>query len=861
MNLFGFWGKTNSEDKWHPAICHMVDVGVMVRELVIGLPHQMRKKLAEALGVPSERLADVLSYFGALHDIGKISPGFQGKVDWLCGDLIRHGFPFPQSVETYHGQVCMDTLPDILIEVLGCPDECACGFSCVLAAHHGVFPKEDGLSAGTGLWQEARVEAVKTLADLFDIETLEGLRLPPNPVFLMIAGLISVADWLGSREETFPFHDGVVDSLNHYMDQREKIAKKVVCDLKMDTPDFEARSFKEMFGFDKPNGCQNATLEVVSQLTHPMLVAVESSMGSGKTEAALASYAQIAGKRETRGLYYALPTQATGNAMLPRMEKFLNNLKVNNGVELHLLHSNADLNPDYEELRVATFDGLATDVAASSWFTARKRGLLSGFGVGTIDQTLMGVLKVRHFFVRLFGLSGKVLVLDEVHAYDAYMQQEIISLLGWIGQCGTSIILLSATLTNTLRERLFKAFRPDVNLPDGILYPCVTGVDMRNSGVIWRQIYENQSIPIHIRTVVTSRKERVARIIEMLKDKLSEGGSAACLMNTVADAQKLYRHIRKAFPDDTRILFHSRFKKERRLAIEKEILDTWGKHGEKKRPYRGIVVATQVIEQSVDVDFDFMISDLAPADLLLQRAGRLHRHQQTAGRPEKLTQRTLVVMVPDYREKIPDFGDTGFVYKKDVLMRTALWLSWSGEEAFLEVKLPGNGVDWIEHTYNDDGMVPSHLVDVMEKWDADHRGERQCHVFIATMDCLEPVYDRPYDVTYLLELNNDFDEDKMLSTRLGFKSLALVVGPEPVKPTSKQDVRALISNSIDVSLKEVVEHFMSIESPEAWKDVAQLRYAKSVMLEGNHIEGYPRLTYDDELGLELHDSKGGDGNG
>jgi CRISPR-associated endonuclease/helicase Cas3 len=861
INLSWFWGKTNVQGQWLPAICHMMDVGAMAHEIAKGLPKRMQHNLADACGISLEKLADVLGFLSALHDIGKISPGFQGKVEQLCNDLRQHGFLFPQSAETCHGQVCMDALPDILSNALNCPDDPAYGFSCLLAAHHGVFPKEEGLSVGQELWQAARVETVNALAKVFGVETLKDLKLPPNPVSLMLAGLVSVADWLGSREEKFPFNNGIVSNFQHYLDQRKRVANNIILDLKMAVPKFEAKAFKEMFGFDKPNGCQNATLTVVAQLTHPMLVAVESSMGSGKTEAALAAYAQIAKNADTKGLYYALPTQATGNAMLPRLEKFLSSLNVENGAELHLLHSNADLNPDYEELRIATSDGIAKDVAASSWFTARKRGLLSGFGVGTIDQALMGTLKVRHFFVRLFGLAGKVLILDEVHAYDAYMQQEIISLLGWIGQCGTSVILLSATLTKALREKLIKAFRPDAKIPDRILYPCSTGIDLSSPNVIWRPISEEKGVPIHIQTAVAPKQERYARIIDLLREKLSGGGSAACLMNTVADAQRLYRKVRDAFPDDTRILFHSRFKKSRRLQIEKEILDTWGKSNNAKRPYKGIVVATQVIEQSVDVDFDFMISDLAPADLLLQRAGRLHRHIQLDARPPKLTCRELVVLLPDYQEKIPEFGDSGLVYKKDVLMRTALWLSWSGEETSLTVNLPGNGVDWIESTYDDNGAVPSQLEEAMTEWDADHCAERQSHVFIAKVDCLESVHERPDDVTYLLELNNDFDEDKMLSTRLGFNSVTLVVDPKPAKPVSKVDVRNLISNSIDVSLKEVVEHFANVESPEAWKEIAQLRYAKSVILENNHVADYPRLTYDDEIGLELHNPHGGDTNG
>jgi CRISPR-associated endonuclease/helicase Cas3 len=828
----------------------MLDVGIVTHELLKGLPYAIKKRLEGEFQLPEKNLLNLLAFFAALHDIGKISPGFQKKNFNLCALLHELGYEFPVASESLHGQVTLDVLPDLLMNEFNCSEDLALGFSSILAAHHGVFAGEEGFSSGQGLWNEARLASIRNLSELFEVSSLNGINTPSVPVLMILAGLVCVADWIASCEDNFFYTSGTPDPLSEYINERYTIAKRVVQHLKLTNNKIESHGFKDLFGFDSPNACQAATIKLAKQLSHPMLIAVESPMGSGKTEAAQAAFSEIASKSSVAGLFYALPTQATGNAMLPRMEKFIKNMRPSGGAELHLLHGNADLNRDYETLRLSSINAGEGDVTASSWFMSRKRGLLSGYGVGTIDQALMAALKVRHFFVRLFGLSGKVLILDEVHAYDVYMQEEIFSLIGWLGQCETSVILLSATLTRSLRQKLFQAFIPGVNLQDSINYPCVTGIDLNEKKIVSTPISEKKQDPIHIELIVTDHDTKKEKILDVLKNRLSNGGSAACIVNTVKEAQDLYRLVKKDLADAETVLFHSRFTKGRRIAIEEQILSTWGKNG--KRPEKGIVIGTQVIEQSLDVDFDLMISDLAPADLILQRAGRLHRHKRSDPLPEKLKTRTMVVTIPDYQNKTPDYGDSGYVYEKDILTRTALWLSPSGSETQVVVSLPGNGIDWIETVYNESGPIPEHLLNIMANWENEREGEEKAQEFIARTNTLSSVHNCLDDIDYLLNLSNDFDEDKIISTRLGNESMTLVIlEGDVIKPSNRDDVRKLLPLSVDVSTRKIVNAVKNLEIPENWIEIPQLRNARPLIIKDGLALLCPGLFYNDETGLEL----------
>lgn len=845
-----FWGKAEPGSRaCHPALLHMLDVGVVARELLLAQPPDLQQHMLSMFGATG---SSGLALAAALHDIGKIGPGFQDKRADLCGPLRERGYPFPRQAEGRHGKIAAYRLPTVLVEELGCPVESAAVLSQVLAAHHGVFEAYVEVLDGGRKWEDARRSVAKVLARTFGVTSLASLPCATPPDALLFAGLLTLADWLGSWEDRFLFAESVPDDLEAYVVQRQAVAREVVRELGLGAPIIPERTFAELFpGLSPdpaPNPCQEAALRVAAQLSPPMLLVVESPTGSGKTEAAQAAFASVSARSGSRGVYFALPTQATGNAMFRRMERFLDNLHLDQAVELHLLHANADLNPDYEGLRLRHVEEEGGGVVASAWFTARKRGLLASFGAGTVDQALLSVLKVRHFFLRLFGLAGKFLVLDEVHAYDAYMTEEIYRLLGWSSHCGTSTILLSATLPGNRRQRLLDAFDPGEELPADLRYPCVIGVDGTGK-TVWEEIRGLEESALVLAPVICAPEDKAAEILRILRSSLVDGGCAACILNTVAEAQDVYETVKEVMADAEVVLFHSRFTLNRRTEIEWALQAAYGPKG--TRPRKGIVVATQVVEQSLDVDFDCMISDLAPVDLLLQRAGRLHRHRRE--RPAALRQRTLHVLMPDLNRETPDFGRSKYVYFPDILARTGVLLHADGQPRERVVDIPYGVSALIEEVYRDDGPLNSaHFGPALDTWVDERLGTELAQLFAAREATLADVRTCLDDPGYLERLANDRDDERVVSSRLARPSVTLVVlqEGESLAARDRRAARELYGRSLCTDNVDLVRHFAAEDPPEAWNEIGLLRHCRPLVLTGGAVRaGNRTFTYDDEYGL------------
>ena len=846
-DFFVFWGKAEKAgSSWHPAVCHMLDVGIVARSLLAFQSPQIQKRLLALFG-PSA--TNTLALIAALHDIGKISPGFQSKRADLCKSLEGLGFGFPKFATSNHGKIAASCLSDLLQEELYCPEESASVLSHVLAAHHGVFVGPEGVLPDGHEWDSARRDIIHFLAEIFEVESLKYTSIPSTADALLLAGLLTVADWLGSSEEHFSYVGTRHLEIPTYIGDCCKRAQDLVKGQWTGSFVKSEKSFIDLFPFP-PNPCQEAVLNVTNSLQHPMLIIVESPMGTGKTEAAQAAYSILASRNDLRGMYYALPTQATGNAMFPRMRSFLEKLDVTGQAELHLIHANADLNPAYEELKLNSINNFEGNVVASSWFTARKRGILAGYGTGTIDQALLSVLRVRHFFLRLFGLSGKLLILDEVHAYDAYMTEEIFRLIGWLSNCASSVVLLSATLPKARRQKLIEAFSPSAIFDATPHYPCVIGVDVTGN-VEWEEIKGLEESGITFSPVISSQKEKTAKSVHLLKEKLADGGCAACILNTVSDAQTIYDAVIKEIHDAKVILFHSRFTLGRRLAIEEQILSYYGKNG--TRPQKGIVVATQVIEQSLDVDFDLMISDLAPIDLLFKRAGRLHRH--SIPRLPLLRERILYVLMPDIFTANPDFGGSRYVYFPDVLLKTALLFADQDSSHPKTIYVPYGVSSPIEAVYGDEEFIElAHIKDNLSKWVEERLGKELAHLFAAREVSLLDVRSCIDDPLYIARLTNNNDDERMISSRLARQNVTLVVlkQGDNLSLHGREDVRKLYGKSIVTDNIHLVKHFQSHEPPVEWKDIPLLRHCRPLIFtEGKMEVGTYLASYDDDVGLRI----------
>ncbi len=503
-----------------------------------------------------------------------------------------------------------------------------------------------------------------------------------------------------------------------------------------------------------------------------------------------------------------------------------------------------------------------------SWFLPRKRSLLAPFAVGTVDQALLSVLQTRHFFVRLFALSHKTVIFDEVHAYDTYMSTLFAELLGWLRVVGASVVLLSATLPAQMRQMLLSAYMgvDGPQLPSAP-YPVITWATETECGVIPLSAPQSRTVAV---TWIDRDPETIAA---RLAEALCDGGCAAVICNTVARAQTVYRVLQaaKLVAADDRILFHARYPFAWRDEIEKTVLARFGKQSD--RPAKAIVVATQVIEQSLDLDFDFMISDLAPVDLLLQRAGRLQRHTR-AKRPPRLATPRLLVAAPQMVGNLADFGDDGYVYEPFVLLRSYLTLKDRDS-----ITLPDETSGLIEAVYGEEMTVDETSAPAFSATLQAALRKMQEHEEKDVLEARKRLIPRASNDRLLYLRSPSLEEDSpelheafQALTRLGPRSIALVclhytpqgLSLEPDEdgplvnlehdPDSKL-TRLLAQHTVSISQRAVVNFFLTQgTTPKAWREHPLLRDHYLVEFSGGTfaLTGTPyRLRLSRQYGLEI----------
>jgi CRISPR-associated endonuclease/helicase Cas3 len=667
-----FWAKTTHDGQ--PGISvydHCLNVGCVAEALINQLPGSVRDLLPQG--------AITLA---ALHDVGKISAGFLRKCPaWLIQNHLEAEANAWATAESDHSKVSQYCLQRLLEPAH------ADLWAAAVGAHHGRvhgrrLPFVNQVPDLIQIEEQARSDLVCNLAAAFS-------PLPERPPLKdlsdlwLLAGLIAVADWIASNEAFFSPAKGLpAEDARHSAQQSLATINWHKGRLRTDV------SFPEMFGLvGSPNVLQTKVKECASQ---PGLIIVEGPMGSGKTEAALSAAHELISAGHNQGLYFALPTQVTSNRIHLRVANFLRNTLAETA-NLRLAHASSWLgeNQNLSISPTAHGDSECSKQAddTRSWFASSKQALLARYGVGTIDQALQAVVAVKHFFVRRFGLAGKVVILDEVHSYDVYTGALVTQLIRELLALKCSVIVLSATLTRARRLELLSETGAVTKLPgsgeqtsSSEAYPLVT-VSAKGEQVAAWPLNWSESKTIHLQVASFAQAEVVA---ECLCRALA-GQQVLCIRNTVAEAQATYRAVAEAAPTDTIHigLLHSRFPYFRREQLEDEWLQRLGKD-RTADTLGSILVATQVVEQSVDIDLDFIVSDLAPTDMLLQRMGRLWRHprhSRPAQKPE------FWINVPEFNstsstaELKASLGKSGRVYSPYVLLRTAK--VFSGRQSIL----------------------------------------------------------------------------------------------------------------------------------------------------------------------------------
>lgn len=747
MSILEFWGKAQPADPesgplWHPLAFHSLDVAA-TGAVLLERHSALAAHIYGLLALAPEASRGLLPFLLALHDIGKFAKRFQAKAPahypaCLGGD--------PADVSTYydHGaggfrlfDAC-DNNGDGFFRLPfdGSPKPWRPLISAV-TGHHGAPPQscfeetprllrgdfgKPGIDAACAFAAETRALLLPSA------EWPELREKPVRRASWAVAGLAVLADWIGSNQRWFPYRAAAdFGSLAEYLAYARECAGRAV-ELAGVLPAKPARAvgYDALIGENAPTPMQEWA-RGVELPPGPALFIVEDATGAGKTEAALMLAHRLIANGRADGLYVALPTMATANAMFDRLGAAHRRLfAAGECPSVALAHAARDLHPGFrraglpadraERAYSGGGDGDGTSettasAACAAWIADdRRRAFLADAGAGTVDQALYGVLPSRHQALRLLGLMRRVLVLDEVHAYDAYMLRELGALLEFQAGLGGSAIVLSATLPLDAREELERRFRlglgerdPDTAASENVVaWPraavCAAGTRTAVGVRAWKA--RSRALPVRFLRAPEEALDAVERAAR-------EGKAVLYIRNAVDDALEAHAELtaRRLAPD----LFHSRFALVDRLAIEERIVRAFGKNSAPAQRRGKVLVATQVVEQSLDLDFDAMVTDLAPIDLLIQRAGRLWRHD----RPEREGRPELLVTGPEPMDNAGEdwfsaaFPRAAYVYRN----HARLWLTARALEHAGVIDSPNGVRALVEAVYGPDGeaRIPAAL--------------------------------------------------------------------------------------------------------------------------------------------------------
>lgn len=702
-----FAAKTGEEhDRWLPLETHLRDTEAVMKRLVDRMP----ESLICAIKMKREPLKRVLLFLARIHDIGKCTVLFQNTITTFLPD-VRERLEGAGMDLSGDGLLSPGRSPHAMAGAcILTENQCPQCIAEIVAAHHGKTQYVDEDTAAeqfaeyqlnyfdeknSEVWSDCWKELIQQALRVSGIDSME--ELPQSLTVttqMLLSGLLIAADWIASNPHYFPLISTEQTEPGESEPARAEYAWKLLAlpDVwKPDTSVFDERCFQREFGF-APNIVQKTVIERINDTEIPGMMILEAQMGIGKTEAALSAAEIFAGKHHCGGLYFGLPTQATANGIFPRLESWARNQSQKSAHAIRLAHGMAEMNEEYQRLAEGTAltsgDEEKGGLIVHQWFCGRKQALLAEFVIGTVDQLLMAALKQKHVMLRHLGLSEKIVVIDECHAYDVYMSCYLDRALTWLGAYGVPTIILSATLPAKRREELVCAYlgRKPCPADEGWSvsrgYPLLTWTD-------GSQVHQ-ETIPFadQQKTVLIHRADE-STLTKAVQTALSTGGCAGVIVNTVKRAQNFARQLSSEIPNAEVFVFHAGFLYPDRAEKEKQLLTRLGKHSSPKERDRLIVVGTQVLEQSLDIDFDVMFTDLCPMDLLLQRIGRLHRHQRC--RPPALAEAVCTVLSP-----------ADGTFEKGAEMIYGAWALWRTKELLPErITLPRDIPQLVQSAYSE----------------------------------------------------------------------------------------------------------------------------------------------------------------
>lgn len=699
------WAKSGDEMGSLSLVQHMADSAVVAAWLWdTWVADALKYNLSRLTGLNSSEVGKLYVFLASVHDIGKATVDFQTLVldrpqfSYLVDNLREAGIeidellPRVQEQRFVHGILSGEILR-AWSKSHGLLSSRAAALGDIVDAHHGrssdpqLFkPARQRLKRHSAQWHSFHQELLDAFADVAEVSDvlpkLAAVGPLTGPPQMLLAGLIVMADWIASNADAFGYavEAGLEIRLRQGIQSLDLTAPWRFRELPEDVSGY----FREAFGWPQDfavRPVQRAAAQVAHKIGDsqlPSIVVIEAPTGEGKTEAGLA-IAEIVGKAiGAQGAFLAAPTMSTSNGLFDRASAWAANSSEDGAVaSLYLAHSKNRLLENFDRLR---FRGIGSEhgggsVVASQWLSGRKKGVLANFVVGTVDQVLMMSLQMRHLMLRHVGLAGKVVIIDEAHAYDVYMSSYLQQTLRWLARYGVTVILMSATLPPAQRKALVEAYAGEVvelgemhELDASHGYPLITVANANGM-----QFVEVEQRPVDLVATIEVIDDSLEVLGKLVSEVVSDGGVVLIICNTVKRAQDAFGFLNELFPETVE-LHHAAFIAAERAVREETLRRELGptSHRGAGRPELKVVVATQVAEQSLDIDADLLISDIAPMDSLIQRAGRLHRHQRPASdRPGALADPRILVRGVLRSAPVPEFdGGAAAIYDPMVLLAT-----------------------------------------------------------------------------------------------------------------------------------------------------------------------------------------------
>ena len=679
MGCFDYWGKYYPDiDQFHLAIYHCLDVGYAY-QIIFDESKAWRRVVTKNFTVDEDMAYREGAYWGALHDVAKISCVFQQKIPHIVEKLRPSVLPYVKyfehlTDEYYHGSQWAHVWEEDGF-IMGITNE---GMILRVGAHHGVdlngdtyeqnrrFYRKSKLAKWKEVYEEdrqARIEAVHLIQQHFGV--VDGLELPP----IGYDGVMAISDWLASTDGLKPFQDAM--SLDEYRKLRVPEMHDFIMNTSVCPRPVMVNGWKQIFPHFRQRSIQKLANRV--EITDcPQIVIVEAATGSGKTEAALLILARILSATGGRA-FFTTPTIAAANALYNRFHEGMQRILGDSTITA-IAHSKVLSFEGYRALRnqeEAYRNAGDLESTLQYWAaTDRKKAILSDACISTLDYVLKAVLGIVHSDFLISAILCGVLVIDEVHSYDIYTLTLLKALLRVLKEYGVSVVLLSATMDVNLKRELLEIYNPNVKIEDDDRrYPLIT-IAKENSCRRYVAEKKDERKKVNLGLCRSADLMPTEELWDEIIRRYLRGEKIGVMFNTVPYAIEFFTRLKQrlAFKG---IMSHSMFTTFHRYKHDQWIIC----HCKKGVAFGEgcIVAATQTIEQSQDLDFDFLVTQLAPIDVLLQRLGRLWRDYWLSERREVMGDAAdCVVIMPEDIDSLSSYGKIPFVYENvAALWRTA----------------------------------------------------------------------------------------------------------------------------------------------------------------------------------------------